>query len=121
MIGLDLYTHHTNPQGLCNDTLGVYVIHRGFAGGVLRNSERRASVWAGWAPETNTITIGRVKAKAGAVLGVIHGYRASPVLPMATASAAFSIDGVNWVRLSYLPRSPGAQSDGVHISIERGF
>jgi hypothetical protein len=121
MIGLDLYTHHTHPLGLCADTVGIYVTHRGFAGGALRNSECRASVWAGWAPESNVLTLGPVRAKAGLVLGAIAGYRAHPVLPMATASAAFSIDGLTWVRFSYLPRSPGAQSDGMHLSIERRF
>lgn len=122
MIGLDLYTHHQHPAGLCSDTVGVYVVHRGWAGGVLRNSECRVGAWGAWAPETNVLTVGPVRAKAGALLGVITGYRAADVLPMASVSVAASLAGSStWLRLSYLPRSPRAQSDGWHLSIEREF
>jgi len=119
MIGLDLYTIH--PDGaMCNDTVGVYVRQGELAGGVLKNSDCRTGAWGAWAPETNTITLGPLRAKAGLLLGGITGYKSANVLPLVVPSVAIGRGG-NWLRLSYLPKAPGARSDGLHFSIERDF
>lgn len=121
MIGLDLYTVH--PDGaLCSDTTGVYVRHGQWAGGVLNNSDCRTGAWGAWAPETNTLTVGPLRLKAGMLLGLISGYRAADVLPLASVSLAASLSSSAWwARVSYLPKPPGGASSGVHFSIERPF
>ena len=118
MIGLDLYTHH--PDGApCNDTVGIYLRHGQWAGGVLRNSECTTGAWGAWAPETNTLTLGPLRYKVGALLGVITGYRRADVMPMASVSVAVQLPGDWWARLSYLPKPPGGASAGIHLSVER--
>lgn len=120
MIGLSIYTHHTTPDGLCNDTAGLYVRHGEWAGGVLKNSECRVGAWGAWAPETNTLINGTIRAKAGLMLGFITGYKSADVLPLVSPSIAIGWRST-WLRASYLPRAPGAQSDGWHFSIEYDF
>lgn len=117
ITGLDLHTHH--PDGaLCNDTTGVYVHHGRWAGGALKNSECNTGAWGAWAPESNTLTLGPVRYKVGALLGVITGYRSASVIPMASVSVAANIGGNWWARASYLPKPPGGASSGIHFSIE---
>lgn len=114
MIGLDLYTIHRAPQGLCNGTFGVYYVgESGLGAGLMKNSECHVGGWAAYTAQTNTLTIARMPMSAGVTVGAIAGYRMAPVLPLLVPSIKVGI-----VRFSYLPRSPGAQSDGLHISIE---
>ena len=119
MIGLDLYTVH--PDGaLCNDTTGFYVRHGQWAGGVLKNSDCRIGAWGAWVAETNSLTTGTIKAKAAVMVGAITGYRSADVLPLLVPSVAIGWRST-WLRASYLPKAPGAQSDGWHFSIEYDF
>jgi hypothetical protein len=114
VIGVDLYTVHGEPNGLCNDTVGVYYVGKdGLGAGLMKNSECHIGAWAAYTAQTNTLTIARVPVSAGVTLGAIAGYRMAPLLPLLVPSIKVGI-----VRFSYLPRSPGAQSDGLHISIE---
>ncbi len=114
MIGLDLYTVHRAPHGLCNDTVGIYYVDQGGRGaGLMKNSECRVGAWAAYTAQTNTLTIARMPVSAGVAMGAIAGYRMAPVLPLIFPSIKLGI-----LRFSYLPRPPGAQSDGLHISIE---
>lgn len=114
MIGLDLYTLHRDSHGLCNDTYGIYgTADSGLSAGLFKNSECAVGAWAGYNAQTNTLTVAGMRASAGVVVGAIAGYRMAPVLPLMVPSIKLGI-----VRFSYLPRSPGAQTDGIHISIE---
>lgn len=116
MIGLDLYTIHGTPHGLCNDTVGIYYVDQsGHGAGLMKNSECHIGAWAAYTAQTNTLTIAHMPVSAGVTIGAIAGYRMAPVLPLLVPSIKVGI-----VRLSYLPRSPGSQSDGLHISIEFG-
>jgi len=116
MLGLNIYTAHTTNMP-CDDTVGVYAIRGNLGAGVLRNSECRVGAWGAWIPETNVLTIGPVKVKAGLMLGLIAGYARQPIGPLVVPSAATKLGPV-WYRLSYLPRAPGAATDGWHISME---
>lgn len=119
MIGLLLHTFHTSPVP-CDDTTGVYVLANGFGAGLLKNSECRPGAWAGWAPETNVLTIDHAKAKAGLIAGVIAGYKSHPIFPLLVPSVAVSFDSKLWVRASFLSpvnSSPG----GVTFSLEYPF
>lgn len=116
-IGINLYTHHTDDAGLCNQNPGVYVkSESGWAGGVLKNSECRLGAWGAYSFETNTIRLLGVPASAGLMVGGITGYRAAPLLPLIAPSVKVSV-----FRFTYLPKAPGAQSDGIHLSIEKKF
>ncbi len=119
MIGLMLHTNHFGPAQ-CDDTSGVYVVSNQVGGGIFRNSECNIGAWGGWAPETNTITIGPVKAKAGAIFGAVAGYRSRPISPMFSPSIAVSLDGAAWVRANYLPPYRGS-TPGVMFSVEWNF
>lgn len=114
MIGIDLYTVHRDAHELCNGNFGVYAYgDSGMAGGLLKNSDCVIGGWAGYNSETNVLSIGGLNVSAGLVFGAITGYRMAPVLPLVIPSLK-----IGRLRFSYLPRSPGAQTDGIHISIE---
>lgn len=114
MIGLDLYTIHRAPQGLCNDTVGIYYVGQdGLGAGLIKNSQCHVGAWAAYTAQTNTLTIARMPMSAGVTVGAIAGYRMAPVLPLLVPSIKIGV-----FRFSYVPRPPGAQSDGLHISIE---
>jgi hypothetical protein len=119
MIGLLLHTFHFSPMP-CDNTAGLYFVEHGLTAGVFRNSECRTGAWAGWAPETNTLTIGPVKAKAGVIAGMIAGYQSNPILPLLLPSVAVSLDGQSWLRATYLPKFKTGAS-GVSLSVEYAF
>ncbi len=119
MIGLMLQTHHMGPAQ-CGSTVGVYVVHEQIGGGIFRNSECNLGAWGGWAPETNTITVGPFKAKAGAIAGLVVGYRNRPVFPLLIPSAAVSLDSQHWLRANLLPSYRGSTA-GVMFSVEWDF
>jgi hypothetical protein len=52
------------------------------------------------------------EAASGAASVMVGAFKAAP---------GVAVSGLTWLRFSYLPRSPGAQSDGAHMSIERRF
>ena len=63
-----------------------------------------------------------MRLKAGLLLGLISGYRAADLLPLASVSVAASVpSSAWWARVSYLPKPPGGASSGLHFSIERQF
>jgi hypothetical protein len=120
-LGLHLYTHHFG-QMPCDVNPGVYVVAEGFAGGVFKNSECETGLWGAWAPHTNVLTVGPVRAKAGVLLGGIVGYRAAPLLPLVVPTVAVQVGPLPWIRASYLPTHPTLNSvSGVHFSIEYSF
>lgn len=119
MIGLNIHTLHTDSMP-CDGTVGVYYRSADTGGGLFKNSECRLSAWAGWTPETNTITLGPVKAKAGAIVGVVTGYKSHPVFPLALPSVAVSIDGGLWFRATVIPKVKKS-SGGVSFSVEMKF
>jgi hypothetical protein len=119
VIGLMLHTHHFGNVP-CDDTVGVYVVHEQVGGGVFRNSECRVGAWGGWAPETNTITLGPAKVKAGLIAGLVLGYRHRPVFPLLVPSAAVSLDGRHWLRANVLPPFRETTA-GVMLSVEWNF
>ena len=116
MIGFNLYTSHTHYMP-CDFNPGVYMVAGGWGAGLLKNSGCRTGAWGAWVPETNVLTVGPVDVKAGVMLGLITGYAQNPVSPLVVPSVALRLSTA-WYRLSYLPRAPGAATDGWHVSIE---
>lgn len=119
MIGVNLYTLHTTAVP-CDGTAGLYVLVSGIGAGVLKNSECRFGAWAGWAPETNTLTIGPVKAKAGAIVGLVAGYKSNPIFPLLLPSVAVSFDGRSWLRITFIPKFK-TSAGGASFSVEFQF
>jgi hypothetical protein len=119
MIGLLLHTFHDAPVP-CSNTMGAYLVVDEYTAGIFKNSECRLGAWAGWAPETNTITLGLVKAKAGLVAGLVAGYKARPVFSLLVPSVAVSLDERWWLRASYLAKVK-TSTTGVTLSIEHPF
>lgn len=112
-IGLHLGTAHSRA-GLCDANPGAYVrLASGATFGAYRNSECRASAYAGhtWA------TSGRLSFAITA--GVVTGYRSRPVGPLVVPSLAIAIPGEGGhLRLSYLPRAEKGGASGLHLSVE---
>lgn len=105
MIGLNLGTLHDHPAGLCGINPGLYVMaESGWSGGVVGNSECRLGAWGGFTKSHGVLSI---------TTGVVAGYKSAPVLPLLMPSIKIS-----HFRLTYLPRSPGSTSAGIHLSIE---
>jgi hypothetical protein len=84
----------------------------GLSGGIYRNSECRASVWAGWTWETR----GRVRMALTA--GAASGYAGRAVQPLVLPSVAFDVTKTTAVRFSYLPKVHAAGAHGAHLSVE---
>lgn len=98
-VGLHLASVHTSP-GFNNSNPGIYVrAANGFTAGVLRNSYRRTSAYAGWTWETK----GRVT--AALTVGAITGYPASDVMPLVVPSVAVHF-GRAAVRMAVIPKPP---------------
>lgn len=105
MIGLDAVTLHSHPQSLCSANPGVYIVEpSGKSGGVFLNSDCSVGAWGGWSKSLGVLTI---------TAGLVSGYRSEPVLPFVAPSIK-----LGHYRFSYLPRSPGSQSSGLHLSVE---
>jgi len=120
-LGINLYTTHFGPAA-CDTTVGVYVTNGHFGGGLLRNSQCNVGAWGAWTPQTNTITLGPVTAKAGLMVGAISGYTSEFILPLLVPSVAAKLPGTPWLRASYLPKYGDKSTvDGVHFSIEYSF
>lgn len=107
LIGLHLMSLHAQP-GMETVTPGVYARYEptGATLGLLRNSEGRASVYAG-------LTLQR--APLAVTLGAVTGYQRASVLPLVVPSVRF--DG--GLRLSVIPNPFGAWA--LHLSAERNF
>lgn len=106
---------HTQP-GFESVTPGLYVQSpSGWAGGVLRNSLGRTSVYLGRSWQS---TDGRWSLTAGG----ISGYPAARVLPLLVPSARVDLGAGHALRLSVIPRPPGkGGAAALHLSLERSF
>lgn len=109
-VGLHLASVHS-VDGYNNHNPGVFVRDEcGFQAGAYYNSERRFSAYA-----AKTWDLKRVP--VWAALGVVTGYRAAPVVPMAMAGVR-----IGEVRIGYIPKLKGVNDTHVfHIMIEKEF
>lgn len=102
IIGLHLLSFHTAP-GYETVTPGIYVqTESGYTFGVLRNSEKGKSAYAGFTWE---------KDRWAFTAGAITGYKSAKVLPLLIPSYKFD----NF-RVSFIPNPKGASA--FHISKE---
>lgn len=113
-LGIHLLTLHSAP-GYESQNLGLYGRHTasGITAGLYRNSEGRASVYLGETFETPD-------RRFALTVGAVTGYRARAVAPLVVPSFRLGFDG-SAVRLSLIPKPPGANAWGLHLSIEREF
>jgi len=115
VLGIHLASVHREP-GFNNANVGAYVqFESGLTAGVVENSYRRTSFYAGWTWET-------ADKRFALTAGAITGYPSAKVSPLLVPSYRHDM-GDGWsARISYLPKPPryGA-SDAVHASIERRF
>jgi len=106
LIGLHLLSAHSAP-GYELVTPGIYLQHAsGATAGLLRNSEGRRGVYAGWTWHAGRLSL---------TVGVISGYQARSWTPMLVPS--FRLD--HGLRISVIPNPFGASA--LHLSLERSF
>ena len=107
LIGLHLLSLHAQP-GMETATPGLYARHAptGATLGLLRNSEGRASAYAGLTLQRGPLAV---------TLGAVTGYQRASVLPLVVPSVRF--DG--GLRLSVIPNPWGPAA--LHISLERSL
>lgn len=144
VVGLHLYTYHVPQEFECkacsvsNDTPGVYVVVQGFTAGVVRNSYRRWSVYAGkvWAVDEFDFTLGVI---TGYKYHRVHGPETCPNrIPMedrANAHCSAKTGTTNAVLRplvavsyalplrQYIGVTPRVSmlGKGLHLSVEHGF
>jgi hypothetical protein len=112
VVGVHVGSIHSRP-GFCNLNLGLYYrVDAGWQAGGYRNSECRASYYAGWHTETE----GRFRLGIG--LGGVTGYRGQGVQPVVMPSIAFSITERESLRLIYLPKRDPKSAAVLHLTIE---
>lgn len=107
LIGLHLLSLHAQP-GMETATPGIYARHApsGTTLGLLRNSEGKASAYAGLTFERGPVAI---------TLGAVTGYQRAAVLPLVVPSLQLG----GGLRLSLIPNPFGAWA--LHLSAERTF
>lgn len=106
-VGLHIGTVHSE-RGFNDVNPGVYVEHNGYTAGVLKNSESRTSVYAGYTWHYGNL---------GLTAGAITGYRRAQVMPLVTPSIRFNV-GPGAIRLAYLPKVDDTGAHGVHFTYE---
>lgn len=113
-IGMHLLTLHSAP-GYESQNLGIYGRHAasGITAGLYRNSEGRASVYLGQTFET-------ADRRFALTVGAVGGYRERAAAPLVVPSMRIGGDALA-ARLSVIPKPPGADAWGLHLSIEREF
>lgn len=118
-IGVHLASAHSRP-GFEGFNPGLYVVApAGAAAGVYRNSYGRASAWAGWLFEA---PLGDTPLAAGLVVGVVTGYPAAAVLPLAAPSLAWRAGERCTLRLTALPKPPRhGSAAALHLSVEHAL
>lgn len=106
ILGAHLATYHFDRSRDYNEVnLGAYVQCGQVVAGVYHNSERGVSVWGGH-------QFARVVGPVDVTVGLVAGYKRSPVLPMLVPSVR-----LGHARLSLLlPLEKGG--GGVHLSTE---
>lgn len=115
IVGLHLLSAHAQP-GFEAATVGLYAqAPSGLTAGVLRNSERRLSLYAG---ETWHTADGRWAITAGA----ITGYRGARVTPLLVPSLRLQLGDGAAARISLIPKPPReGGSSALHLSLELNF
>lgn len=113
-LGLHLLTLHSAP-GYESQNLGLYGRHApsGITAGLYRNSEGRASFYLGETFET-------ADRRFALTVGAVTGYRSRSLAPLVVPSMRLGDDDLA-VRLSLIPKPPGANAWGLHLSVEREF
>lgn len=111
VLGLHLATAHA-AGGYESFNPGVYVVSpEGWTAGVLRNSERRTSVYGGMTFET-------ADRRWALTVGGITGYRKS-VTPLLVPSVRVPVAGSFAARFSLLV--PPGQRPALHVGLEKSF
>lgn len=114
MLGLHLLSAHAQP-GYEAATVGVYAqAPSGLTLGVLRNSERRLSLYAGHTWHTAD---GRWALTAGG----ITGYRSARVSPLLVPSLRVPLGDGSALRVSLIPKPRNGGSSAVHVGAEWRF
>lgn len=115
-LGLHLASVHSTP-GWCDFNPGLYLrTDAGLTLGAYRNSECRASVYAGWTWEAR-----RGRWAAAVTAGAVTGYTSRPVLPLLVPSLAVDVADKTALRLTYIPKTEKAGAHALHLSVERRF
>lgn len=112
IIGVHLLSGHS-AGGFESVTPGIYAVTpEGTTAGILRNSEKRLSLYVGKTYETED-------RRWALTVGGITGYTSTPLVPLAVPSFRLKVsDQAAW-RLSFLPRAPKVgTSAAVHLSLE---
>lgn len=112
VLGFHIASIHSKP-GFCDFNPGIY--YRWTKGGQIgayRNSQCRASLYAGWFIETE----GAVRAGIG--VGGVSGYRGKGVLPALMPSVAVSITERQSLRFVYFPKRDPKSAAVFHMAIE---
>ena len=106
ILGLHLLSVHAQP-GYELATPGFYAVApHGATLGLMRNSEGRASAYAGLTMRRGDLAL---------TVGAITGYQRARVLPLVVPSVQLGAGA----RLSLVPNAFGAWA--LHLSLERGF
>jgi hypothetical protein len=117
MIGLHVASLHS-AAGFCNFDPGVYARWgSGFTVGAYRNSECRASAYAGMTwdkPLTDRIT-------GSITLGAVTGYRRAPVMPLMVPSVQIRLDDAYALRVAFIPKVEKSGAHALHFMVERRF
>jgi hypothetical protein len=116
-LGLHLVSWHDKP-GYNNTNPGLYLkTEKGYLLGTVKNSESTQSYYAGRVFDypINPRVIGSL------TVGIISGYKASPILPLVTPSISVRVNFIDSIRVSYLPKVNKHGSHALHLSLERRF
>ena len=116
-LGIHLVSWHDKP-GFNNDNPGLYLqTKEGYLIGTVKNSENAQSFYAG--KVFDYVLTPRVTGSL--TVGVISGYKASPVMPLVTPSVSLHLNYTDSLRVSYLPKVNKSGSHALHLSFERKF
>lgn len=115
-VGLHLGTWHSGP-GFCSNTPGVFARWQsGLTIGAFKNSEcERYSGYAGWTWES----AGRVR--AAITVGMVTGYKLSPVLPLVAPSIAVDLTPSIALRMTYMPKIAKDGAHAINFAIQHSF
>lgn len=113
-VGVHTASWHDRP-GFRTLTPGAYLrTDAGLTAGALRNSEGRASAYAGWTWGTDEAR----RLSAAATAGVITGYSLAPAVPFVIPSAAVRITEQLTARALLIPRIAPKGANAVSITLE---
>jgi hypothetical protein len=116
-IGLHLVSWHDKP-GYNNTNPGLYLkTEKGYLIGTVKNSEGNQSYYMGRVFDYPI----NPRVSGSLTVGVISGYKVSPLLPLVTPSLAIRVNPSDSIRVSYLPKINKSGSHALHMSFERKF